>query len=57
VTALAPVIGYDAAAEIFKDSLERDVPIRQAILDAKAVSPDRLDELLDLLKLTRGGRA
>src|SRR6185295_1737457 len=34
VTALAPVIGYDAAATIFKDALERDVPIRQAILDA-----------------------
>jgi fumarate hydratase class II len=56
VTALAPVIGYDAAARIFKDSLERDVPIRQAILDAKVVEPERLDDLLDLLKLTRGGR-
>ena len=56
VTALAPVIGYDAAARIFKDSLERDVPIRQAILDANVVEAERLDGLLDLLKLTRGGR-
>jgi fumarate hydratase class II len=57
VTALAPVIGYDAAATIFKDALERDVPIRQAILDAGVVSPEKLDELLDLMQLTRGGRA
>lgn len=56
VTALAPVIGYDAAAEIFKDSLARDVPIRQAILDAGVVPADKLDEILDLAKLTRGGR-
>jgi fumarate hydratase class II len=56
VTALAPVIGYDAAARIFKDSLERDVPIRQAILDANVVEPERIDDLLDLLTLTRGGR-
>jgi fumarate hydratase class II len=57
VTALAPVIGYDAAAAIFKDSLARDVSIRQAILDAGVAAPERLDELLDLMKLTRGGRA
>jgi fumarate hydratase class II len=56
VTALAPAIGYDAAARIFKDSLARDVPIRQAILDANVVEPERLDDLLDLLALTRGGR-
>ena len=56
MTALAPVIGYDAAARIFKDSLERNVPIRQAILDAGVIEPAQLDDLLDLLKLTRGGR-
>ena len=57
VTALAPVIGYDAAARIFKDSLARGVSIRQAILDAGVLPPERLDAVLDLLKLTRGGRA
>ena len=57
VTALAPVIGYDAAAKIFKDSLDRDVPIRQAIRDAGVVAADQLDALLDLTALTRGGRA
>jgi fumarate hydratase class II len=57
VTALAPVIGYDAAAKIYADALARDVPIRQAILDAGGVAPERVDEILDLMKLTRGGRA
>ena len=57
VTALAPAIGYDAAARIFKDSLARGVSIRQAILDAGVLPPERLDAVLDLLKLTRGGRA
>ena len=57
VTALAPVIGYDAAAKIFKDSLARDISIRQAIEEAGVLPPDKLDEVLDLLKLTRGGRS
>jgi fumarate hydratase, class II len=57
VTALAPVIGYDVAAKIYADALARDVPIRQAILDAGVVAPERVDEILDLMKLTRGGRA
>jgi aspartate ammonia-lyase len=57
ITALAPAIGYDAAAEIFKDSLARGVSIRQAVLDAGVVPADKLDEVLDLLKLTQGGRA
>ncbi len=56
VTALAPAIGYDAAARIFKDALARGVTVRQAILDAKMLPPERLDEVLDLLELTRGGR-
>jgi fumarate hydratase class II len=57
VTALAPAIGYDAATKIFKDALARAIPIRQAILDAGVLPPERIDEVLDLMKLTRGGRA
>jgi len=57
VTAVAPVIGYDQAAKIFKKALDEDKPIRQAILEAGLVSEQRLDEILDLKKLTRGGRA
>jgi fumarate hydratase class II len=57
VTAVAPILGYDAAATICKQALAEHKSIRQAILDADLIPADRLDEILDLTKLTRGGRA
>jgi fumarate hydratase class II len=55
VTAVAPILGYDAAAEVFKQALREDKPIRQAILDAGLLPGDRLDAVLDLRRLSRGG--
>ena len=57
VTAVAPVIGYDAAAKVFKKALAENKSLRQVILEDKLVEPGRLDEILDLKKLTEGGRA
>jgi len=57
VTAIAPVIGYDESARIFKKALKEDKPIRQAILDEGGIPKERVDEILDLKKLTQGGRA
>jgi len=57
VTAVAPVIGYDKAAAVYKEAVARNTSIRQVILDHKLIAPDTLDEILDLKKLTRGGRA
>ena len=57
VTAVAPVIGYDAAAKIFKKALAQDKPMRQAILEEGLIPEERLDQILDLKKLTEGGRA
>jgi fumarate hydratase, class II len=57
VTAVAPVIGYDKAAAVFKEAVSRNTSIRQVILDQKLMSPEKLDEILDLKKMTRGGRA
>jgi fumarate hydratase class II len=57
VTAIAPVVGYDKAAELFKKSLAEDKSIRQVILEEGVLPPGRVDEVLDLLRLTRGGRA
>ena len=57
VTAIAPVIGYDLAAKIFKKALEEDKPIRQAILDAGVLPAEQVEKILDLKKLTEGGRA
>jgi len=57
VTAVAPVIGYDKAAAVYKKAVARNVSIRQIILEENLVPQAKLDEILDLRKLTRGGRA
>ena len=57
VTALAPVVGYDEAAKVFKKSVAENIPIRQAILDSGLLEPDHVAEILNLKKLTEGGRA
>ena len=57
VTAVAPLVGYDAAAQLSKQALADDRSIRQAIIDAGLVPKERLDEVLDLRKMTQGGRA
>jgi len=56
VTAVAPIIGYDAAARIYKRALAADTSIRQAILDEGSIPAERVDGILDLKKLTEGGR-
>jgi fumarate hydratase class II len=57
VTAVAPIIGYDAAAKILKKALAENKPIRQALLEEGVIPEERLDEILDLKQLTQGGRA
>jgi len=57
VTAIAPVVGYDRAAELFKKAVARDVPIRQVLEDEKVLPKEEIARLLDLHQLARGGRA
>ncbi len=57
VTAIAPVVGYDRAAELFKKAVARDVPIRQVLEDEKVLPREEIARLLDLHQLARGGRA
>jgi fumarate hydratase class II len=52
VTVLAPLIGYDRAAQIGKQALAEDKPIRQAILEAGVIPPEKVEDLLNLKKLT-----
>jgi fumarate hydratase, class II len=52
ITALAPVIGYEAAARIAKDSMDRDITVRQAALDA-GVDADLYDRLVDPIRMAR----
>jgi len=57
VTALAPVIGYDAAARVFKRAIAEGRALREIVVAEGLLSEARLSEILDLVKLTTGGRA
>jgi len=51
-TALNPVIGYLAAAEVAKESLRTGRPLRDIVLERRLLSADQLDRLLDPLAMT-----
>jgi fumarate hydratase class II len=53
-TALAPEIGYDAAAALAKDALKSGRTIRELATE-HGIAPDRLDELLDPASMTEPG--
>jgi fumarate hydratase, class II len=53
-TALAPEIGYDAAAALAKEAFKSGATIRE-LAEAKGIAADRLDELLDPAKMTEPG--
>jgi fumarate hydratase class II len=55
VTALAPALGYDAAAVLVKEAAARGVTIRQMAIEKKLLAPAQIDELLDPRKMTQPG--
>jgi len=57
VTAIAPVVGYDRAAEIYKKALAKDASIREILEEEDVLPKDEIAQLLDLRKLADGGRA
>src|SRR5919109_157894 len=54
-TALAPQIGYAAAAELSKRSVKENVLIRELGSRERVLPPDQVDEVLDLRKMTEIG--
>ncbi|MGH8064847.1 MAG: class II fumarate hydratase [Candidatus Entotheonellia bacterium] len=54
-TALAPEIGYDAAAQIAKESFATGKTVRQIARERKVLPEDRLNELLDPHRMTEPG--
>lgn len=52
ITVLVPVIGYQKAAEIAKESLKTGTPVRELILRDKILSEVELDRILDPMKMT-----
>lgn len=53
-TALAPEIGYDAAAALAKEGLKTGRTIRELALE-RGIAPERLDDLLDPARMTEPG--
>jgi fumarate hydratase class II len=56
-TALAPRIGYDAAAAIAKEAYESGRTIREVCRERSGIPPDELERLLDPSSQTGEGRA
>jgi fumarate hydratase, class II len=54
-TSLNPYIGYEAAAEIVKESVKTGRSVRDIVLDRGLLSEDEVDRALDVLGMTRGG--
>ena len=54
-TALAPEIGYDAAAKVAKAAFAEGKTVREYVLEHKLVEPKRLNELLDPWSMTEPG--
>jgi len=57
VTALNPEIGYSLAADIAKEAYKTGRPVIDVAEERSGLSRERLEELMDPLKLTRGGIA
>ena len=54
-TALSPYIGYEATAEIVKESARTGKSIRQIVRARKLMTDAELDRALDVEAMTRGG--
>ena len=54
-TPLAPIIGYDKAAEISKEAFKKGKTIRQILKSKKLMSDSKIKKVLNLMKLTKPG--
>jgi fumarate hydratase class II len=52
VTSLAPIIGYDTAAAIAKESVATGKTVRQLCLEKEVLPPDELEKALDPASMT-----
>jgi fumarate hydratase, class II len=55
VTALVPVIGYDAAAKIAKESFTTGKTVREVCQEHKLLPEDKLNKILDPWRMTEPG--
>src|SRR5258708_12480363 len=55
VTGLAPIIGYDRAAEIAKESATTGKTVRQICREGQVLPEDQLNRALDPVEMTKPG--
>jgi fumarate hydratase, class II len=55
ITALVPKIGYEAAADIAKEALATGRGVREIAAERNVLSPEELEEALDVRRMTQGG--
>lgn len=55
VTALVPLIGYEAAAEVAHRAVAERRTIREVVLESALATESQLDAALDVTEMTRGG--
>jgi fumarate hydratase class II len=55
VTALAPKIGYDAAAALAKEAYQSGRTVRELALEKRLLPAEELEEVLDPRQMTEGG--
>ena len=55
ITAIAPIIGYDKAAQVAKAVVEKRKSVREMLIEYKLVPSDQIDKILNLKKMTKGG--
>jgi aspartate ammonia-lyase len=56
-TVLNPYIGYDAVAQLVKQALAEDKPLRQVLIERDVIPEKYLNEILDARKMTEPGVA
>ena len=56
VTVLSPIIGYDKAAKIAHDALERNLTLREAAVASGAISGEEFDRTIDASKMVGNPR-
>ena len=55
VTALVPAIGYDRSAQLAKQALVEDRPLREVVKAAGVLPDAEVDRILDTRRMTEGG--
>ncbi|HEX6419837.1 MAG TPA: class II fumarate hydratase [Acidimicrobiales bacterium] len=54
-TSLNPYIGYDAAADVVKESVRTGRSVREIVVERGLLSDEQVDRALDVLGMTEGG--